>query len=160
MNVNHQLSSKMENQVSATIKNLTDAWAQGDAQTLASLFTNDATYTVWYGAQLKGKMAIEKGHEFVFSVLYPNSILHLDIVDIRFLGSDVALAHTEASILAAGEQAGEPEAVPLLVLHKINGVWKIAVLQNTLYAVNEFQQNGNVKLIKKMAREYMQQQAV
>lgn len=153
--MNSQLSLKMENQVRSTLKKATDAWEEGNARAFTNLFTEDATYTVWYGTQLKGKAEIEQGHEFVFTVLYPNSRLHLDIVEIRMLGEDVALVHSEASLLMQEEKVDEPEAVPLWIMHRINGEWKIAVMQNTLYAVKEFQQIGDVKYVKKLAGEIM-----
>lgn len=104
--------------------------------------------------KLKGKEEIAFGHNIIFKDFYANTVWNLKIDKIRFLGKNTALVHASGSVTKTDEPIPkEPDAVPLIVFHKVEGEWKIVALQNTLYAVNEFRANGDINRIKRIARE-------
>jgi len=146
--------AKERTEIEETIKILVDAWTEGDADKFASPFTDDADFMVWFGMHLKGKEEITFGHNIIFKDFYANTIWDLKILKIRFIGSNVALVHAAGAIIKEGDdEPTEPDAVPLIVLNKIENNWKIVALQNTPFAVNEFRANGDLKRMKRIARE-------
>ena len=135
---------------------LVDAWKAGDAQQFASPFTNDADFTVWFGLKLNGREEIAYGHNIIFNAFYANTVWDLEVDKIRFINDKVALVHARGAILKEGEPLpSEPDAVPLIVFNMIEDEWKIVTLQNTPFAVNEFGKNGDLRRMKKIAREHM-----
>ncbi|MGB5236595.1 MAG: SgcJ/EcaC family oxidoreductase [Flavobacteriaceae bacterium] len=138
------------------IKILVDAWKTGDAQKFASPFTEDADFTVWFGLKLNGKEEIAFGHNLIFNNFYANTVWDLSIDKIRFLGPEVDLVNASGAILKDGEsKPSEPDAVPLIIFSKIIDEWKFVALQNTPFAVNEFRANGDLKRMKRIAKENM-----
>jgi uncharacterized protein (TIGR02246 family) len=145
---------KEKTEIEQTIKILVDAWRVGDANKFAAPFTEDADFMVWFGLHLKGKEEIAFGHNIIFKQFYANTIWDLKIAKIRFLGNNVALVHAAGAIIKdGGDEPTEPDAVPLIVLNKIDNNWKIVALQNTPFAVNEFRANGDLQRMKRLARE-------
>ena len=112
--------TKEQAEIEQTIKILVDAWKAGDAQKFASPFASDADFIVWFGLKLHGKEEIAFGHNLIFKDFYANTVWDLRIDKIRFLGPEVALVHASGAILKNGESnPPEPDAVPLIVFHKI-----------------------------------------
>lgn len=141
-------------EIEKTVKLLVDAWSEGDGNKFAFPFTEDADFMVWFGLHLTGKQEIATGHDFIFKDFYANTIWNLKVEKIRFVGNDVALVHCAGAVVKLGDpEPDEPDAVPLLVLHKIDCQWKIVALQNTIYAVKEFNGMGSIAEIKKNIRE-------
>ena len=141
-------------EIEKTVKILVDAWTDGDANKFASPFTDDADFMVWFGLHLTGKQEIATGHNFIFKAFYANTIWGLEIKKFRFIGNNVALVHCAGAVIKLDDaKPNEPDAVPLLVLNKIDDQWKIIALQNTIYAVNEFNGKGSIGKIKKFVRE-------
>ncbi len=155
LNAQNGTETEDRQQIDTIINTLVEAWSQGDAEMFAAPFSEDADFTVWFGMQLHGKKEIAFGHAIIFKEFYANTVWDLKIDKVRFLGKDVALVHCSGAILKEGMQRqNEPDAVPLLVLNKIDATWKIIALQNTPFAVNEFRENGDVKRMKRIIREY------
>ena len=142
-------------QIENIIKTLVEAWSHGDAEMFASPFSEDADFTVWFGMKLSGQKEIAFGHNIIFKEFYANTVWDLKIDKVRFVGQDVALVHCSGAILKEGmDSPNEPDAVPLLILNKIDNDWKIIALQNTPFVVNEFRANGDLKRMKRIMREY------
>jgi len=121
----------------------------------ASPFSENADFTVWYGMKLSGQKEIAFGHNIIFKEFYANTVWNLNIDKIRFVGQEIALVHCSGAVRNDGDDSPmEPDAVPLLVFQKINDDWKIITLQNTPFAVNEFRENGDIKRMKRIMREY------
>ncbi|MGI9205294.1 MAG: SgcJ/EcaC family oxidoreductase [Woeseiaceae bacterium] len=141
----------------SVIDGLTDAWQAGDGDAWADAFVDDADFTIWFGMGLKGKEQIAWGHQLIFDSFYADTVFKLDVQQIRFLGNDVAIAHLRGEVVKGGEErTTEPDAVPLAVLHRSDGVWKIVAFQNTPFVVNEFRTNGDIKRFKRLAAEQSQ----
>ena len=125
--------SKDEAAIRAIIANLSDAWTKGDAKLWGEQFAEDADFTAWTGGSVKGRAAITRGHEEVFHVFYPGTKQRLNVRGIRFLRNDVAVVHVEASVVKKDEAfPPTPQSVPVAVLTKEKGRWRIAVFQNTM----------------------------
>jgi uncharacterized protein (TIGR02246 family) len=123
---------KDEAAIRAIITTLSDAWTKGDAKLWGDQFAEDADFTAWTGGYVKGREAITRGHEEVFHVFYPGTKQRLNVRSIRFLRGDVAVAHVEGSVVKKEEEfPPTPQSVPVAVLTKEKGRWRIAVFQNT-----------------------------
>lgn len=124
--------SKDEAAIRAIIVNLNEAWTKGDAQLWGQQFAEDADFTVWTGTYVKGREAITRGHEEIFRTIYKDTKLRLSVRSIRFLRNDVAVVHTDGSVVKKEEEfPTTPQVVPTLILTKERGHWQIAVFQNT-----------------------------
>jgi uncharacterized protein (TIGR02246 family) len=124
--------SKDELAIRAIIANLADAWTKGDAKLWGEQFAEDADFTVWTGTYVKGREAITRGHGELFRTIYPGTKQRLNVRSIRFLRNDVAAVHVEGSVVKKEEEyPSTPQVVPVLILVKERGQWKIAVFQNT-----------------------------
>ena len=124
--------AKDEKAIQVVITSLTEAWTAGDAQAWARAFTEDADFTVWNGLYQKGREAIERGHAQIFSTFYKDTKLRYIVRSIRFLRDDVAIVHVDASLVKKSEDfPASPQAVPVLVMVKDKGQWRVAVFHNT-----------------------------
>jgi uncharacterized protein (TIGR02246 family) len=121
-----------EKAIRVVVASLADAWTAGDARAWAKLFTEDADFTVWNGMYSKGREAIEQGHKQIFSTFYKDTKMRYVVRSVRFLRDDVALVHVDASVVKKSEDLPpSPHAVPLLVMVKDKGQWRIAAFHNT-----------------------------
>jgi uncharacterized protein (TIGR02246 family) len=118
--------------VRENVRQLEAGWNAKSGMLFAKPFAEDADYVVINGAQLKGRDAIEKGHQRIFDTFYKDSTLSLSARQVRFLRADVAVVHVSAHLKASqGADAQEADAVITLVMTKEKGEWKIAAFQNT-----------------------------
>lgn len=121
-----------EKAISNVIRNIEDAWAAGDATRFADNFADDVDYTVWNGYRLYGRQDNVREHQAIFDTIYKNTQMKAEIVKIRFLTDDVAAVQAKSKLYRNGKPLDNvPTVVPLLVFQKMNGIWKVAVLQNT-----------------------------
>ena len=143
-----------EAQIIAVISELTEAWRLGDGNAWADAFVEDADFTVWFGLSLKGREQIAWGHQLIFDSFYKDTVFDLAVRQVRFLGEDVAIAHLEGAIIEDGQESpAEPDAVPIVILHRADDDWKIVAFQNTPFVVNEFRTNGDLKRFKRLAAD-------
>ncbi|HZR79153.1 MAG TPA: SgcJ/EcaC family oxidoreductase [Chthoniobacterales bacterium] len=111
-----------------------EAWNKHDAKAYASLFTNDGDIVNVVGWWWKGKAEIEKKLTDAFVYVFKESTLTITHVDIRFLTSDVAVAHVQWTMTGARTPSGIPvpqQGIQTHVLQKENGQWLIGAFQNT-----------------------------
>jgi uncharacterized protein (TIGR02246 family) len=88
--------------------------------------------------QIKGRPAIDKGHQTIFDTFYKHTTLSLSTDSIRFLRPDVAVVHTSASLkLTEGDSTRTTNAKCTMVMTKTGGKWEIAAFQNTQITFNE-----------------------
>ena len=129
-NANHP---KDEAAIRVIIANLNDAWTKGDAKLWGEQFAEDADFTAWMGAYVKGREVVTSEHGRIFQTIYKGTKLRLDVRSIRFLRNDIAVVHAEGRVAKKEEEfPSAPLVVPVLILTKEKGRWQIAVFQNTL----------------------------
>jgi uncharacterized protein (TIGR02246 family) len=132
--------------IAAVVLGLEDAWAAGDGQTWASYFAEDADFTVWFGLYLRGREAIADVHQEIFDSFYKSTKLRLHVRDLRFLRPDVAVVHFDGRIMGTARQSPEqPKFVPVAIMTKEDGRWRVAVFHNTKDTVDEQLGNAGVR---------------
>lgn len=121
-----------EKAIRQVVQNIADAWAAGNGEKYADYFTDDIDFTVWNGMYFNGREANAKNHQMIFDTFYKGTNIESEIKKIRFLTEDVATVHLQSKMYRDGQRVEDvPTVVPLLVLKKIDGKWKVAVFQNT-----------------------------
>jgi uncharacterized protein (TIGR02246 family) len=111
-----------------------DAWNRHDAAAYASLFTEDGDVVNVVGWWWKGRSQIESRLTAAFAFVFRESTMAITDVQVRFLSSDIALAHVRWTMVGAKTPPGIPEpreGIQLQVLKKSAGKWLIASFQNT-----------------------------
>jgi uncharacterized protein (TIGR02246 family) len=107
-------------------------WNTKSGALFAKPFAVDADYVVVNGMHLRGREAIDQGHQRIFDTFYKNSTLSLSIKQIRFLRPDVAVVHVVGhNRTRLGEETREAKGILTLVMTKEKGDWKIVAFQNT-----------------------------
>lgn len=124
--------TKDETTIRTIVTSLNEAWTKADARSWGEQFAEDADFTVWTGTFVKGREAIIRGHEEIFRTIYQGTKLQLKVRSVRFLRDDVAVVHAEGSVVKKEEEfPAAPQVVPVCILIKEKGSWRIAVFQNT-----------------------------
>ncbi len=76
---------------------------------------------------------IERGHQHLFTTLYQDSLIELEVTHIRALRPDVALVHVQnLNRWKRDQQVGELRSTITCVITKSDPSWAIASFQNTL----------------------------
>jgi uncharacterized protein (TIGR02246 family) len=112
-----------------------EAWNKHDAKAYANLFTEDGDCVNIVGWWWRGRAEIEKKLTDAYVYVFKESTLTITNVDIRFLTSDVAVAHVRWTMTGARTPSGLPvpqQGIQTHVLQKQNGQWLLAAFQNTL----------------------------
>jgi uncharacterized protein (TIGR02246 family) len=115
------------------VKQLASGWNTKSGAVFATPFAEDADYVVINGNYIKGRVAIEQGHQRIFDTVYKDTTLTLEVKQIRFLRPDVAVVHV------SGRREGPAKddthaAMMTMVMTKEKQGWKIAAFQNTSVA--------------------------
>lgn len=126
----------------AVVEQMMNGWNAKNGEQLAKPFAEDADYVVINGMKIKGRDAIAKGHQGIFDTIYKNTVMTLNVEQIRFLRSDVAVVHVkgELSYKEAESLNRKGFARMTLVMTKTEGKWEIAAFQNT--EIQDFSQGG------------------
>jgi uncharacterized protein (TIGR02246 family) len=127
-----QTTTSSQSEVLATIDAVYAAWAANDADTLADLYTDDAT-VVQPGVFKKSRDEIRSTMAAGFAGPLKGSHVLDTPQSVRFLGDDIALVIAEGGIVMAGAADGRPERVvrATWVLTKRDGRWLVAAYQNS-----------------------------
>ena len=116
----------------SVIQAIYEAWAAGDADAFAELYTDDAT-VVQPGVHKKDKAEIRTTMAAGFAGPLKGSRVLDEPKSVRFLGPDAAVVISEGGVLMAGQ--GELPAERLVratwVLAKHNEQWFVAAYQNS-----------------------------
>jgi len=120
--------SKDEEIIRAIVKGREDAWNAGDARGFGKAFAEDVDYVVINGMYLKGRDAIDAGHQQIFDTIYKGSNLRATIEDIRFIRPDVAAVRVQSHLVYS---QGEMHGRSTWVLSKDDGEWQIVAFHNT-----------------------------
>lgn len=128
-------SSEDEAAIRALEARQPDAWNKHDAKAYAMLFIENGDCVNIVGWWWKGRAEIEQKLTDAYLYVFKESTLTITNVDIRFLTSDVAVAHVRWTMTGARTPSGLPvpqQGIQTHVLQKQNGQWLIGAFQNTL----------------------------
>ena len=136
-----------EEAVRKVVNGVVETWNRHDMNAWGALFSPDADFVNVGGQHWKGRELIQRNHGFLHGTIpadtagvtipqnrygiFKTSTSINKQVDVRFLRSDVAVAHIQGE-LQGDSRVKEPRHNLLLcILTKENGQWLIAVVQNT-----------------------------
>jgi|SRR6516162_2977156 len=110
------------------------AWNQHDAKAYAALFAENGDVVNVVGWWWRSRKEIENKLSDAFAFAFRESTLTITEADVRFLTSEIAVAHTRWTMSGARTPPTIPEpraGIQTLVLQKLGGNWMIAAFQNT-----------------------------
>ncbi len=128
----------------ATIRRILDsevaAWNKGDTDAYSRHFAADGTFTNIRGQFFTGYQEFRDRHDVIFKGDFRGTTLKQDIVSLRFIRPDVAIAETLTSV-SGFSKPGPPPVLQLdangrlrtrllQVLKKDGGEWKIVAYHN------------------------------
>jgi uncharacterized protein (TIGR02246 family) len=120
------------------VRQMETGWNRKSGALFARPFAEDADYVVINGMHIRGREAIDKGHQQIFDTIYKETTLSLSVEKVRYLRPDVAVVHARARATTPHpEGARAREARLTLVMSKEKDGWKIAAFQNTQIANNQ-----------------------
>jgi uncharacterized protein (TIGR02246 family) len=115
------------------VKQMETGWNTKSGALFAKPFAEDADYVVINGNYIKGRAAIEAGHQRIFDTIFKDTKLTLNVKQIRFLRSDVAVVHVSGHRDGPTKELTQ-DAVITMVMTKEKQGWTITAFQNTAVA--------------------------
>lgn len=112
------------------VKYLEDGWNTKSGALFAKPFAEDADYVVINGNYIKGRAVIENQHERIFSTIFKDTTLKLEVKQVRFLRPDIAVVHVNGHRDATAKELVQ-DAIITVVMTKEKQGWTIAAFQNT-----------------------------
>jgi uncharacterized protein (TIGR02246 family) len=112
------------------VKQMVSGWNTKSGALFATPFTEDADYVVINGNYIKGRAAIEQGHQRIFDTVYKDTTLTLEIKQIRFLRPDIAVVHVSGHREGPAKEPAQGAMITMVMTKEKQG-WKIAAFQNT-----------------------------
>ena len=116
--------------VTAVIDSLAEAWADGDGEAYGAHFTEDATYVTFVGTLYQGRHDIADGHGALFAKFLKGTRLAHEVLDVRFLGQDVAVLTTRGDTYK-GARPKKLTKVQTYTLVREGECWLVAAFHNT-----------------------------
>jgi uncharacterized protein (TIGR02246 family) len=110
------------------VRQLEAGWNSRSGALFAKPFAEDADYVVINGMHIRGREAIDKGHQRIFDTIFKNTTLSLSVRQTRYLRPDVAVVHVSGRLKSPQD---EGEAAIVLVMSKEKNGWEIVAFQNT-----------------------------
>lgn len=109
-----------------------DAWADGDADAFAALYTEDAS-VVQPGIYKANKEVVRSTMAAGFAGPLKGSRVIDEPLSVRFLGDEAAIVITEGAVLLAGQTEPAPhmQIRATWVLTNQDGQWLVAAYQNS-----------------------------
>jgi len=125
-------NSKDSVQIAQLVKTMEEGWAKKDGALFAKPFAENADYVVVNGTHLKGRMAIDKGHQAIFDSFYKDTYIKITTQSIRYLRPDIALVHIAGNLSGTsnGEKLDRNSMITIIAEKGAHG-WQIAAFQNT-----------------------------
>ncbi len=126
------VSLRNEDEISAILNELGDAWQRGDGTQFAAAFAEDADFINILGMHAKGRSEIAAWHDQLFKGIYAESAAVFSLKAARRLTDDVTHMVVDTVLdVPAGPRAGRIETVADGVLVRKGGRWEIAAFHNT-----------------------------
>lgn len=116
-----------------SVKQMETGWNTKSGALFSKPFAEDADYVVINGNYIKGRAAIEAGHQRIFDTIYKDTTLTLTVKQIRFLRPDVAVVHVSGQRVGPTKDVVN-DAMITIVMTKQKDGWLIAAFQNTAVA--------------------------
>ena len=113
-----------------SVKHMETGWNTKSGALFAKPFAEDADYVVINGMYIKGRAAIESGHQRIFDTIYKETNITLSVKQIRFLRPDVAVVHVEGRRTGPTKELTQDAMLTLMMTKEKQG-WVIAAFQNT-----------------------------
>jgi len=121
-----------EAMIRANVEQMAKGWNTKSGAEFAKPFAEDADYVIVNGMHVKGRAAIDKGHQDIFDTIYKNSNVAVTVEQIRFLRSDVAVVHVRSALTVTRENSTRTNDGRItLIMTKNKDRWEIAAFQNT-----------------------------
>lgn len=132
------MSNADETAILELIEAMTAAWRRGDAEGYGARYQAEATFTNVFGDFYVGRGDFDRRHEEVFAGIFKDTMLSMQIRELRFLRGDIAVADIVTTLAGAkirppGVEVGPDGALHsalLMVLTKEQGLWEIAAYHN------------------------------
>jgi uncharacterized protein (TIGR02246 family) len=125
-----------EQAIKDVIAATTQAFNAHDAAAFARFYTADAELVTVRGERMRGAAEIEKGLARIFATRAAAAKLRTLDVTVRFIRSDVAVAHVanemSGVVEANGVTAAPHQELSIRVFVKENGVWRVTAFHNTI----------------------------
>ncbi|HET8781355.1 MAG TPA: SgcJ/EcaC family oxidoreductase, partial [Pyrinomonadaceae bacterium] len=115
------------------VKQMESGWNSKSGALFAKPFAEDADYVIINGNQIKGRAEIEQSHQRIFDTIFKDTTLTLNVKQVRFLRSDVAVVHVTGQRDAATKELVQGAVMTMIMVKEKQG-WKIAAFQNTAVA--------------------------
>ncbi len=113
-----------------------DAWNRHDMKALTALVAKDVDLITVGGTWLKSRKEFEENHAKSHEMMFKESVLTTKNTEVKFIKSDVAVAHVEWSIKGVKDPDGTPrppqQGIFTWVLEKQKVKWIIIAAQNTI----------------------------
>jgi uncharacterized protein (TIGR02246 family) len=112
-----KLAAEDEAAIRALLDRLGEAWARGDGQAYASVFSEDATFDNAPGQRVVGRQGIAASHQQIFdSVLTHTRLGGGYPVQLQSVTPDVVVVHASGAVLFAGEDEAKVPPNGLLTM--------------------------------------------
>jgi uncharacterized protein (TIGR02246 family) len=112
-----------------------DAWNRHDVRALSSLVAEDVRFVNVAGVVLTGRGEFEALQSRTHAMQFKESVRSVTGTDIKFLTSDIAVAHVRWGMRGDMDADGTPRqprhGVMMQVLMKRDGKWVVVAAQNT-----------------------------
>jgi uncharacterized protein (TIGR02246 family) len=126
------MNQEISSVASEIMKQLERAWNAADGAAFGAPFADDADFVDIRSDLHHGRPAIAAGHQALFDSIYRGSTVSMELLAVRPLGGDLALAHVRSTLTApAGPLAGTNHSTFSMVLRRASR-WEVAAFQNTL----------------------------
>lgn len=117
--------------VTSVLNELVAAWGRHDAQAYGELFTEGATYITYVGTLYQGRQDIVDSHRSLFAGFLKGTKLAVEVLDIRFLGPDVAVANGRGDTYKGKRPPKLTKIQTYTLVRQNDGKWRIAAFHNT-----------------------------
>jgi uncharacterized protein (TIGR02246 family) len=113
------------------LRQLTDAWNDGDAASYAAAFTEDADYITFFGLRMRGREEIEDGHRHLFRLPIKLDSGSAGQAEVKPLADSAALVIVAGGSTVNGETDPARNSIITLTAVDTRDGWRFASFQNT-----------------------------
>ena len=131
-------SAKDEELIRGVITAMTEGFNKHDARAASEMYTADADFVTVRGERAKGASGLEKQLAAIFATRAKEATQRTLNVTVRFVASDVAVAHVTNELSGIvrpdGQRLPPHTELSIRVFTKADGIWRVAAFHNTIVA--------------------------